>query len=514
MLRGSVGRNPKSYYEYEGEPYYYEHSRKHKGLFRIRKDETVEIRSVKKRGDILHVNVRSSRLGSGRVAFSSPLHSPVIDEESFRAGFEICFRAEGAPEIPPALVLNTSSQKYHVSDANHLPPIEMRESYASVEEAEAAGMTKCNLCFIQRPLVSGYYTERMMGLQGSQDIRAFGQLSVDDQLQHRADRIGKKVLSNWPVPLQGYAYRFFVMEDDEVNAYALPTGFVYVNRGLLESTESELEIESVLAHEIAHVERRHSYRIYRRAKRNELISAGAGLLAAAITGAATKDKKNKGANATLAGALALTFADAVTKSLFEGFPRSMEEEADAVAALYLERSYGEEGLLAMSTVLRKLRYYTDYSSRSGAQKALQAFRSHPLLDDRIATFQGSSVVFFTKPIRLVGLKDGEEAVEIVLTSQRVTSAAVAGRYSLDRTQALGSVYGTAEIGKPRKLKEIELVTSDGRRIKLDNKEDSLFGPYEEEGFLLRGKEVESLETLTIVSAKVNLGKLKLTWDVR
>ena len=53
------------------------------------------------------------------------------------------------------------------------------------------------------------------------------------------------------------------MEDDEVNAYALPTGFVFVNRGLLETTESDLEIEGVIAHEIAHVERRHSYRIYR-----------------------------------------------------------------------------------------------------------------------------------------------------------------------------------------------------------------------------------------------------------
>ena len=63
----------------------------------------------------------------------------------------------------------------------------------------------------------------------------------------KQDTIGKRILEKWPTPLQGYTYRFYVMEDDEINAYALPTGFVYVNRGLLEMTESDMEIEGVLA---------------------------------------------------------------------------------------------------------------------------------------------------------------------------------------------------------------------------------------------------------------------------
>ena len=63
-------------------------------------------------------------------------------------------------------------------------------------------------------------------------------------LQLRAREIGQRVLDNWPVPLQGYKYRFSVMEDDEVNAYALPTGLIFVNRGLIDAAESDLEIEA------------------------------------------------------------------------------------------------------------------------------------------------------------------------------------------------------------------------------------------------------------------------------
>ena len=172
------------------------------------------------------------------------------------------------------------------------------------------------------------------------------------------------------------------MEDDEINAYALPTGFVFVNRGLLETTESDLEIEGVIAHEIAHVERRHSYRIYRNEQKKQAIAAGVGVLVGVIAGAKSKD--NKMENAIIWGGLAAALAKSATDVFFEGYPRSMEEEADAMAALYLERQHGQEGLSEMTRVLKKLRYYTDYIG--GDEKNLQAFRSHPLLDDRIAAF--------------------------------------------------------------------------------------------------------------------------------
>ena len=337
-----------------------------------------------------------------------------------------------------------------------------------------------------------------------------GQLSTDHALQVRTRKIGQRVLDNWPVPLQGYQYRFSVMEDDEVNAYALPTGFVFVNRGLLEATESELEIEGVIAHEIAHVERRHSYRIYRNERKKRAIAAGVGALVGVLAG--SKSKENKVEKAVTFGGLAYGLVKMATDVLFEGYPRSMEEEADAMAALYLEQQYGRNGIAEMTRVLRKLRYYTDYVG--GDQKNLRAFRSHPLLDDRIAAFSGSHVTVFDTPIRVVGRnRRGDDVVTLEMSCQRWTTPAVARRFSLDPTQVLGKVYATADIGKPRKLKDVVFITAEGKKIKLDNKEDSLVGPYEDQGILLRGNLAESLDKLDVERVQVTLPGSKLTWQL-
>ena len=508
VLRGSIHQNPMTYYRHGGHSYYYRHSRRYPTMFRIAKDEPVRIRSVKARGDALEVAFVSARLGKGQVRFSAPLHSPTVDRAAFDAGFELCFSTGEETGARPTVIGNTQSRVFHVASCNHLPDDDRQQAFYTRADAEGAGMRACKLCFMRMPLVSDYATERTLALYASQQIRGRGQLSTDHALQVRTREIGQRVLDNWPVPLQGYQYRFSVMEDDEVNAYALPTGFVYVNRGLLEATESDLEIEGVIAHEIAHVERRHSYRIYRNEQKKKAIAAGVGALVGVLAGSKSKEKKVK--KAVVFGGLAYALVKAATDVLFEGYPRSMEEEADAMAALYLERHYGEEGLAEMTRVLRKLRYYTDYAGAE--QKKLQAFRSHPLLDDRIAAFAGSRVEVFDRPVRVVGRNDrGDEVVTLELSCQRGTTPAVARRLSLDPTQVLGKVYATADIGKPRKLKDMVFFTANGGKFKLDNKEDSLIGPYENQGFLLRGNLPASLDRLDVIGVRVTLPGSKLKW---
>ena len=456
------------------------------------------------------VPFESARLGKGQVRFSAPLHSPSLNRAAVDAGFALCFKTAEDAEVRPALIGNTQSNMFHVASSNHLPDADNQRAFHTQLEAEGAGMRACKLCFMRMPLVSDYTTERTLGLYASQQVQGMGQLSTDHALQVRAREIGQRVLDNWPVPLQGYHYRFSVMEDDEINAYALPTGFVFVNRGLLETTESELEIEGVIAHEIAHVERRHSYRIYRNEQKKSAIAAGVGVLVGVIAGAKSKDDKME--NAIIWGGLAAALAKSATDVFFEGYPRSMEEEADAMAALYLERQYGQEGLAEMTRVLKKLRYYTDYVG--GDEKNLQAFRSHPLLDDRIAAFTGSQVKVFDKPVRVVGRKKkGDTVVTLEMSCQRWTTPAVASRFSLDPTQVLGKVYATADIGKPRKFKDIIFTTATGKKIKLDNKEDSLIGPYEDQGFLLRGELPGTLDALEVKNVSVTLPGSGLNWQM-
>ena len=107
----------------------------------------------------------------------------------------------------------------------------------------------------------------------------------------------------------------------------------------------------------------------------------------------------------------------------------------------------------------------------------------------------------------------DEVVTLEMSCQRRTTAAVARRFSLDPTQVLGKVYATADIGKPRKLKDIIFVTAEGRKIKPDNREDSLIGPYEDQGFLLRGNLQQTLDELDVKAVKVNLDGAKLKWQL-
>ena len=274
--------------------------------------------------------------------------------------------------------------------------------------------------------------------------------------------------------------------------------------------ESELEIEGVIAHEVAHVERRHLYRIYRNEQKKKNIATGIGVLAAVLTG--TTSKENKALNADLAFRLGSLFAGAIANSLYEGYPRSMEEEADALSGLYLQQQYGQEGVDQMVLVLKKLRYYGDYVGVN--QKKMQAFRSHPLLDDRIIAFTNSTVRIFDKPITIIGKNpDGATVVTIRLTCQRRTAPEVSNRFTLDPTQILGEIYATADIGEARKFKDVSIELAGGEKLKLDNKEDSLVGPYEDEGFLLRGDIDYNLDECEISKIKVNLLGLNLDWQI-
>ena len=63
------------------------------------------------------------------------------------------------------------------------------------------------------------------------------------------------------------------------------------------------------------------------------------------------------------------------------------------------------------------------------------------------------------------------------------------------------------------MKNIVFVTSRGRKIELDNKEDSLIGPYKDQGFLLRGNLQQTLDELEVKAVKVNLEGAKLKWQL-
>jgi len=188
--------------------------------------------------------------------------------------------------------------------------------------------------------------------------RRYGLVS-DPALTGRVERVGSRIVT--VVPNRGtYPWRFRVLNTAEVNAMALPGGFVYATRGLLEVGLSEAELAGVMAHEISHVSRRHSARLLEQAMGAEL-----------LVGIATR-----GRGTTLRQASNV----AVELVLLKGY-RGYENDSDRWGTIYAYRAgFDPAGLLDF---LRQLQ------TREGREPARWTtfLSTHPVTSDRINRLQ-------------------------------------------------------------------------------------------------------------------------------
>lgn len=162
----------------------------------------------------------------------------------------------GAKPLQSAFVGNTQSRLAHLGSCNHLPESAQRVELASLETAGAEGYRPCPACFAigSFVLMEGYGPARMSALENSRVFEIIFPPAEDPELQKRLDEAATRVLDGYPLDLLGFEYAFKVVHSSVMQAYALPTGFVYVTDQLMASLESEAELEFVLAHEIAHCE--------------------------------------------------------------------------------------------------------------------------------------------------------------------------------------------------------------------------------------------------------------------
>ena len=179
-------------------------------------------------------------------------------------------------------------------------------------------------------------------------------------------------------------WHFFVVDSKEVNAFAVPGGFVYVNRGLIERADRMDELAGVLGHEIGHVVRRHSVK-----QMEQMQKANVGVSLLCILSPAVCQSQAAGAAIQLgAGAV------------FARFSRQDEAEADAEGFQNVIRAgIHPEGL---ATMFQKL--LDERKSRPAGVEAW--FLTHPLEEDRIAAVQ--RMIASTKPAILATLtKDSQ-----------------------------------------------------------------------------------------------------------
>ncbi len=173
--------------------------------------------------------------------------------------------------------------------------------------------------------------EAKLGMQVLQMLRKEVSFVQDPEVLEYVKDVGQRVAAH--VGPHFFPFRFFVIKDESLNAFAVPGGLVFINTGLLEEIDREDELAGVIAHELAHVQARHL------AKRIEKLSR-LNLATAAMTIAALLIGQGRGGEVIISTASAL----AATKAL--SYSRADEEEADRLAFEYLVKAgYDPRGLI-------------------------------------------------------------------------------------------------------------------------------------------------------------------------
>jgi len=181
-------------------------------------------------------------------------------------------------------------------------------------------------------------------------------------LQEYINKLGQKIARN--SHLKDIPYHFQVIKSDQINAFALPGGYIYIYSGLIEAAETEAQLASVLAHEIGHVAARHT------TERLSLMQ-GADLLGSiifAIFGVPPVWQRQVIQLGEMLGFLAYT--------------RSQEAEADRLGLEYMEKSgYDPHAMLEFFKILQKKKDKEPFL-------LTKLFSTHPLTSERIEMVQG------------------------------------------------------------------------------------------------------------------------------
>ena len=197
--------------------------------------------------------------------------------------------------------------------------------------------------------------EWQLGQQVSQDIARQVQFNNDPVVNNYIRDMGQKIVAN--TNMANLPWNFYVIQNPEINAFAVPGGHVYIHTGLINAAGNASEVAGVMAHEIAHVLARHSTQQISR-------QYGLSVLAGAVLG------QNPGVLQQLA-------AQIVAGGTLARFSREAEEEADALGVQAMNQAgYNPRGMV---TMFQKL-----LANRQSSPGAVERFFStHPLTQDRI-----------------------------------------------------------------------------------------------------------------------------------
>ena len=267
--------------------------------------------------------------------------------------------------------------------------------------------------------------EVRQGREAAAEVDRQAKFVDDPVITEYVNRVGQNIVlhSDAKVP-----FTIKVIDSDEVNAFALPGGFFYVNKGLLLAADNEAELAGVMAHEIAHVAARHAVENQAKASLLEYAALGASIFLGGIPGLIYQNTAGIG----LLG-------------IFMKFSRGAEEEADKLGVQYMYAAGYDPG--AMATMFEKL----EAKNKKKPGFISRAFATHPAPPDRRASALALASRF----------PEHEEYVISSSEFQRVKNRLL--RLSNARAATTGALQAAGEDGAPGRptLKRRQPTPDDG-----------------------------------------------------
>src|SRR4026208_1331566 len=291
-------------------------------------------------------------------------------------------------------------------------PVPVRSStkpLATNEDPNMIGKRNINTGIIAK-MSGSTEKEVRQGREAAAEVDRQAKFVDDPLITEYVNRVGQNIVlhSDAKVP-----FTIKVIDSDEVNAFALPGGFFYVNKGLILAADNEAELAGVMAHEIAHVAARHAVENQTKASLLEYAALGGSIFLGGIPGLIYQNTAGIG----LLG-------------IFMEFSRGAEEEADKLGVQYMYAAGYDPG--AMATMFEKL----EAKNKKKPGFISRAFATHPAPPDRRASALALAARF----------PEHEEYVISSSEFQRVKSRLL--RLSNARASTAGAIAAGDDTGAP------------------------------------------------------------------
>ena len=234
-------------------------------------------------------------------------------------------------------------------------PVKSNKPLSTKEDPNMIGKRNINTGIIAK-MSGSTEKEVRLGRELAAEVDRQAKFVDDPTITEYVNRVGQNIVlhSDAKVP-----FTIKVIDSDEVNAFALPGGFFYVNKGLILAADNEAELAGVMAHEIAHVAARHAVENQTKGSLLEYAALAGSIFIGGIPGMIYQNTAGIG----LLG-------------IFMKFSRGAEEEADKLGVQYMYAAGYDPG--AMATMFEKL----EAKNKKKPGLIARAFATHPAPPDR------------------------------------------------------------------------------------------------------------------------------------